>query len=294
MTKLENQVTVEDDPELDDLLDGALEDFSKPIEQPKQVKQEPQPEESGEKSEFDALFEDEFAKQLAEGMEEFMKEMNGDDSLKQTFEQLLGSFDQNDFNPSASLQPNPKKKPEEKLKSSESSTSTAPASFQEKVEQTMNKLRDSSEQVQAEVNEESSDAMLSEMIKQMESLTGSGEFDNVVEGMMGQLLTKDILYEPMRELASKYPDWLKANKEALAPEEYKRYETQYSYVTQIVEHFESENTDNPKKKSVMDLMQGMQECGQPPADILKELAPDMALGPDGLPQIPDIDQCNIM
>lgn len=29
-----------------------------------------------------------------------------------------------------------------------------------------------------------------------------------------------------------------------------------------------------------------QECGQPPDDIVKELAPGMSFGPDGLPSIP--------
>ncbi|KAK9695489.1 Peroxisome chaperone and import receptor [Basidiobolus ranarum] len=293
MTKNENQVTVEDDPELDDLLDGALDEFTKPVEQPQPIKQEAKLEEAGGKSEFDALFEDEFAKQLAEGMEEFMKEMEGEESFKQTFEQLLGSFDKPDLSQMPTA-PKQKDTMDEKLKNKEVPVSNAPVSFQEKVEQTMNKLRDSSEQVEAEVSEDSSDAMLAEMMKQMENLTGSGEFDNVVEGMMGQLLTKDVLYEPMKELASKYPKWLEDNKDSLPPSDYKRYEAQYDYVAQIVAHFETESKDKSKGKSVMELMQGMQECGQPPADILKELAPDMALGPDGLPKMPDMDQCNIM
>jgi len=34
-------------------------------------------------------------------------------------------------------------------------------------------------------------------------------------------------------------------------------------------------------------MQKMQGYGNPPAEILKELAPDMIVGPDNVPQIPD-------
>ena len=33
----------------------------------------------------------------------------------------------------------------------------------------------------------------------------------------------------------------------------------------------------------MELMQDMQECGQPPAEIVKELAPGLEFGPNGMP-----------
>lgn len=45
--------------------------------------------------------------------------------------------------------------------------------------------------------------MLAEMMKQMEALADSGDFTNVLEGMMEQLMSKDLLYEPMKDLAGK-------------------------------------------------------------------------------------------
>jgi len=40
----------------------------------------------------------------------------------------------------------------------------------------------------------------------------------------------------------------------------------------------------------------MQDCGNPPPEILKELAPGMELGADGIPKLPDVNggDCCIM
>jgi peroxin-19 len=52
---------------------------------------------------------------------------------------------------------------------------------------------------------------------------------------------------------------------------------------QICALYETAPEDFPR---LMHLMQEMQECGQPPEEIVKDLAPNMAFGPDGLPVIP--------
>jgi len=47
------------------------------------------------------------------------------------------------------------------------------------------------------------DDAMAEMMKQMESMVDSAEFNTALEGMMEQLMSKDILYEPMKDLADK-------------------------------------------------------------------------------------------
>ena len=37
---------------------------------------------------------------------------------------------------------------------------------------------------------------------------------------------------------------------------------------------------------IADYMQRMQECGQPPADLLKQLAPELELDDHGMPKLP--------
>ncbi len=40
-------------------------------------------------------------------------------------------------------------------------------------------------------------------MKQMEGMVDSAEFNTALEGMMEQLMSKDILYEPMKDLVDK-------------------------------------------------------------------------------------------
>ncbi|KAG0334125.1 hypothetical protein BG004_000544, partial [Podila humilis] len=148
----------------------------------------------------------------------------------------------------------------------------------------------------AQVAQDSEEALMAEMMKQMEGLTEGGNFQNVLEGMMEQLMSKDILYEPMLDLQQKYPQWLQDNKGKISESEYARYEKQYGYVKDIVAFFDKPGFDeksNAQSKSVIELMQNMQDCGQPPADILDELAPGLEMGADGVPKMPDMPECNM-
>lgn len=139
---------------------------------------------------------------------------------------------------------------------------------------------------------------MAELMKQMESLADNGEFEGVLEGMMSQLMSKDLLYEPMKDLARKYPDWLEKNKEKTKPGEYESYQKQYGICQQIVATYEAPDFDEKNEtqgKKITDLMTKMQELGQPPAELLDEMAPGMNFGnPNAVPDMKDLENCNIM
>lgn len=118
------------------------------------------------------------------------------------------------------------------------------------------------------------DAMLDEWVKQFETLAGSQDMESMVETMMQQLLSKEILHEPMKEMEDRYPKWLEENKAKLGNEEYNRYNKQYELIKELNLVYETDATNFNK---VVELMQKMQECGQPPNDIVHELAPDFDL-----------------
>ncbi|KAL3829888.1 hypothetical protein ACJIZ3_018690 [Penstemon smallii] len=118
------------------------------------------------------------------------------------------------------------------------------------------------------------DAMMEDWVKQFEELAGSQDMESIVETMMQQLLSKDILYEPMKEIGERYPKWLEENKSKLSDEEYARYSKQYDSIKDLNQVYETE-PDNFNK--IVELMQKMQECGQPPNDIVQELGPDFDL-----------------
>lgn len=110
-------------------------------------------------------------------------------------------------------------------------------------------------------------------------LSFTQDMESIVETMMQQLLSKDILYDPMKEIGERYPKWLEDHKASLNKEEYDRYFHQYELIKQLNEVYENDPGNFTK---IVDLMQKMQECGQPPNDIVQELAPDFDLASLGL------------
>ncbi|ESQ41748.1 hypothetical protein EUTSA_v10014511mg [Eutrema salsugineum] len=116
----------------------------------------------------------------------------------------------------------------------------------------------------------SDDAMVEDWIKQFEDLTGSQDLESIVDTMMQQLLSKDILHEPMKEIGARYPKWLEEHESSLKKEEYERYSHQYELIKELNLVYENEPNNSTK---IMEIMQKMQECGQPPSDIVQEMDP---------------------
>ncbi|KAL5748474.1 hypothetical protein ACOSP7_025516 [Xanthoceras sorbifolium] len=143
-------------------------------------------------------------------------------------------------------------------------------------------------------NDLGKDAMVEDWVKQFEELAGSQDMESIVETMMQQLLSKDILHDPMKEIGERYPKWLEDHEASLSKEEYERYSHQYELIKQLNEVYENDSGNFTK---IVDLMQKMQECGQPPNDIVQELAPDFDLASVGQlsPEMLESQQnCSIM
>ena len=120
---------------------------------------------------------------------------------------------------------------------------------------------------------------MKEMFEKMASPTGMQE---MMDNMLQHLLSKEVLYEPMKEIAEKYPPWLKRNSKKIPDDELVRYEAQLVKVRAIIAAYEDDNTDF---KHIVTLLQEMQSFGLPPDEIMKEMAnkKGIPLGPDGLP-----------
>merc|ERR1711998_611493 len=87
------------------------------------------------------------------------------------------------------------------------------------------------------------EAMYEQIVGQFESLTQGEDMQRMMDAMLQQLLSKEVLYDPMKEIAAKYPSWLEENKERLEPEERARYSKQLTYVNAIVAAFEDPTSD---------------------------------------------------
>ncbi|KAJ0736420.1 putative pex19 protein [Helianthus annuus] len=143
------------------------------------------------------------------------------------------------------------------------------------VSETLNKLREQTREtvkgLESIAGGGDDDAMLEDWVKQFEELTSSQELESMMETMMQQLLSKQVLHEPMKEIEEKYPKWLQDNESKLNKTEYDRYFRQHQLIKELNMVYETEPGNFGK---IAELMQKMQECGQPPNDIVKELAPD--------------------
>ncbi|GIL62882.1 hypothetical protein Vafri_17092 [Volvox africanus] len=90
----------------------------------------------------------------------------------------------------------------------------------------------------------------------------------MVDYIMQHLLSKDVLYGPLKEIRDRYPPWLDANQGTLPAEEFRRYVAQYESVQRVCAHYETSPSDFAK---LMTLIQEMQTYGDPPGDIVEEM-----------------------
>ncbi|XP_058766539.1 peroxisome biogenesis protein 19-2-like [Vicia villosa] len=176
------------------------------------------------------------------------------------------------------------------------------------VSEALNKLREQTKEavkglefatppgsVAAGLDDLGKDGMMEDWVKQFEEIAGSQDMESIVETMMQQLLSKEILAEPMKEIGERYPKWLEDHKASLSQEEYDQYSRQYELIRNLNEVYEKDSGNFTK---IVELMQKMQDCGQPPNDIVQELSPeyDLASLSQLSQEMPDGSQpnCSIM
>ena len=143
-------------------------------------------------------------------------------------------------------------------------SAAAEESFQETIKKTMERMQASGEQATAAAAADDSDDILADLMKQMQAGAGfNGEgneedFSKMLLGMMEQLTNKEILYEPMKELDDKFPEWIEKNKAKTSPEDMKRYQEQQTVVREIVAKFEEKtyaDSNVADREYIVDRMQ---------------------------------------
>ncbi|KAJ9114625.1 hypothetical protein QFC22_005498 [Naganishia vaughanmartiniae] len=110
---------------------------------------------------------------------------------------------------------------------------------------------------------------------------GGEDFSGLLDGMMKQLMTREILEEPLVELSEKYPPYLLAHKSSLPAAQYDKYAEQSGIVTRIVEIFGKEgysDDDSAMRSEVTTLMTKMQDLGSPPDEIMGDMPEGLDFG----------------
>lgn len=91
--------------------------------------------------------------------------------------------------------------------------------------------------------------------------------ENLVDSIVGHLLSEDVLKAPMIQMRAAYADWLPKQAESLSAEELGRYSRQQELVNEICEKYEAKASSS----EIMELLSKMQETGAPPDMVLKNL-----------------------
>lgn len=86
--------------------------------------------------------------------------------------------------------------------------------------------------------------------------------------LMQNLLSKELLYPALSELAPKFDDWLVKNSSTLNEKDKKRYKKQIGKIRDIIEVFDNESLDDKERfEKNLDLMEQMQALGAPPEEL---------------------------
>jgi peroxin-19 len=67
---------------------------------------------------------------------------------------------------------------------------------------------------------------------------GDENFKSSLDSVVKEIISKDSLYQPMKNLKDEYPKWLEDNWQTLKDEELEKYNKQLDKVTEICEFFE--------------------------------------------------------
>lgn len=115
-------------------------------------------------------------------------------------------------------------------------------------------------------------------LKGLEGLDGLGDFGEnddlggLLDGMMSQLMTREILEEPMGELSAKYPAYLANPPSEVSGEDLEKYRKQKVIVDKILAVFKKEGySDERDGKEVAGLVGEMQDLGGPPSQIMGDM-----------------------
>ena len=203
-----------------------------------------------------------FSKQLQEQMAALLSETDESPEMKREIEAMMQEL-------GATVNPGPSStstgRPDNKTTVPNASIGTE-ESFQETIRKTIERMQASGEEATAAATSEDPDDVLAQMLKQMQggNVGGPGneeDFSQLLMGMMEQLTTKEILYEPMKELHDRFPAWMSKNRESTKQDDVRRYERQQRMVGEIIEKFEEKGYSDSHPADREYIVGRMQEVG---------------------------------
>lgn len=220
-------------------------------------------------------------------MDDFLKDIEADPESKAQFESLLKEINN-------------------VTSATASEKSEQPKSFKETISATADRLNQSNQEMG---DMPLGDDMLAGLMEQLSGAGGFGEggegaFGDMLGGIMRQLASKEVLYQPLKEMHDNYPKWWDEHGSKVDDKDRERLKLQQEIVGKICAKFEdplySDESENDRA-AVTKLMDEMQETGAPPDEIMSSVADGslpgglegLGLGGGKMPEMPEnMPECN--
>lgn len=269
------------DPEEDDLddLDDVLDEFQPQPKAAASSSTAPAPSDPGRPTESkDAAAppgskeDDALAAQLQSGMQNLMSELDSNPEMQAEFEKMMqeliaasgGTNQEAGEHLKAAAAAAPKAPEESKPKSAGAAAAGKKGGddFNETIRKTMERMQasDTKASTSSSANAGSEDELLAQMMQELSGEGGDGDFNTMLMNMMAHLTNKEILYDPMKELHDKFPDWMAKNKDTCGKEDLARYEEQQKLVGEIVGRFEKPGYSDDNEEDREYIVERMQKA----------------------------------
>lgn len=207
-------------------------------------------------AEEEGISDDDFAKQIEAGMANLLGDLESSPDMQAQFETMMKQF-----GGAADNAP----PPTSGFKDSTAKSAPGEESFQDTIKKTMERMQASGASATAAASSAKEEDLLAEMMKAMGGMDGGEgseeDFSKMLLGMMEQLTNKEILYEPMKELHNKFPEWMVKNEGKVGEADMTRYREQQAYVKEIVGRFERKGYSDENEDDREYIVERMQKVG---------------------------------
>lgn len=211
-------------------------------------------------------------------IEDLIKDLKIDDpETKKQFEELVKQFDTTHKPTALEAAANPQQ-------------------FDNVMKETMERLKKSGKNIDEQIKNDQSSANPEDMLTQLlAGLGGEGgdlDMSKLLVDMLEQLSSKEVLYEPIKDLNTKFPEYLTENKGTIPEADHANYTKQYELTTEILAVFEApgyDDEDKAKREKVNVLLESLQELGQPPSDLVGDAGDFPGFGGAGAGGLPGMD-----
>lgn len=94
--------------------------------------------------------------------------------------------------------------------------------------------------------EDVGETMINDMMAQFEALGEKEDYNEAIDGVMRQLLSRELMYDPIKQVCDKFPEWLALNRPNLSESEYNNYGHQYQTFQRLLAVYDAEPDNFPR------------------------------------------------